>query len=153
MHPDRRVWVLPAVLAVFCLSVPAQLVFADRIAEPYPGLFQPAFHGVSQRNDHTVRFMAVTLSVDGQRIKPRDLIPDKDRRDILESLFPPHGRRARVDDASLRAMRRALARTVGTDPSELTVRWERRRFHLDTGQITRGKTLATYRVDLRRDAP
>ena len=153
MHPDRRVWVLPAVLAAFCLSIPAQLVFAERYDEPYPGLFQPAFHGDSQQDDHTVRFPAVTLSVDGRRITPQDLISNKSRREILETMFPPLGRRARVDDPALRAMRRTLARTLGTDPTELSVRWERRRFHLDTGQITRGKTLATYRVDLRGDAP
>ncbi len=153
MQPDRRVWVLPAVLAALVLSIPAQVRFASQVAEPYPGLFQPEFNGVSQReSDQTVRFTAVRLSVDGRRIEPSDLLPDvDDRGEVLTSAFPPDGDEAQVDAALRRSMRSALARRFG-DPEELFVRWERRRFHLDTVTFTTGKTLATHRVDLRGDA-
>ena len=144
-------WVLPVVLAAFCLSIPAQLVFADRIAEPYPGLFQPAFRGVSQSDNHTVTFPAVKLWVDGRRIRPADLVPDENRRDRLKSMFPPRGHQPRVNDSSRRMLRGNVARALGIRPSELVVTWQRRRFDLDTGQITRLRTLATYRFDLRED--
>jgi hypothetical protein len=145
------VWVLPAVLAALVLSIPAQVRFTSQVAEPYPGLFQPAFDGDAQRKDHTVRFTIVRLSVDGRSIEPSDLIPDPDdRRDVLRSAFPPDGGEAQVDDALRRSMRSALARRFG-DPGELSVTWERRRFHLDTVTSTKGKTLSSYRVDLRGD--
>ena len=145
-------WVLPAVLAAFCLSIPAQLVVADRIGEPYPGLFQPAFRGVSQSDKHMVSFPSVRLWVDGRRIRPADLVPDENRRDRLKSMFPPHGSEPRVGDSARRALRSNLARTLGIQPSELVVTWQRRRFDLDTGEITRLQTLATYRLDLREEA-
>jgi hypothetical protein len=147
--------VLPAVLAVLVVSLPAQVKFASLVAEPYPGLFQPAFNGTSQRNsDRTVKFTTVELTVDGRRIEPSDLIlEDDDRAEVLTTAFPLDGDEAQVDDATLRSMRSAVLRRLGTDPGELSVRWEHRRFHLDTGKITRGKTLATYRVDLSGDNP
>ena len=149
MQPDRRVWVLPAVLAALVLSIPAQVRFASQVAEPYPGLFQPAFREDSQSSDQTVRFTIVKLSVDGRPIEPSDLLPDADDTgEFLRSVFPPDGDEAQVDDALRRSMRSAVARRFG-DPGELSVTWERRRFHLDTVTITKGKTLATYRVDLR----
>ena len=152
MQPVRRVWVLPAVLVALVLSIPAQVRFASQVAEPYPGLFQPDFSGDSQRSsDQTVRFTAVKLSVDGRPVEPSDLLPDaEDRGEVLTSAFPPDGDEAQVDDALRRSMRSAVARRVG-DPGELSVSWERRRFHLDTVTFTKGKTLATYRVDLRGD--
>jgi len=154
VQPGRRVWVLPAVLAALVLSLPAQVKFASLVAEPYPGLFQPEFNGNSQRDsDRTVRFTIVKLTVDGRRLEPSDLIPeDEDRGEALTTAFPMDGDEAQVDEATLRSMRSAVRR-LGSDPGELSVRWERRRFHLDTGKITRGKTLATYRVDLRGDHP
>ena len=153
MQPDRRVWVLPTVLAALVLSIPAQVRFASQVAEPYPGLFQPDFSGDSQRKDQTVRFTIVRLSVDGRSVEPSDLLPDADDRgEVLASAFPPDGDEAQVDDALRRSMRSAVARRVG-DPAELSVTWERRRFHLDTVTITKGRTLATYRVDLRGDTP
>jgi hypothetical protein len=147
--------VLPAVLAALVVSLPAQVKFASLVAEPYPGLFQPPFNGNSQRDsDQTVKFTTVELSVDGRRIEPSDLIPeDDDRAEVLTSAFPLDGDEAQVDDATLRSMRSAVTRRLGADPGELSVRWEIRRFHLDNGKITRGKTLATYRVDLSGDNP
>jgi hypothetical protein len=149
------VWILPVVLAALVLSLPAQVKFASLVAEPYPGLFQPAFNGNSQRDsDQTVKFTTVELAVDGHRIEPSDLIPEDDERaEVLTTAFPLGGGDVKVDDATRQSMRSALARRFGTDPGELTVRWEHRRFHLDTGKITQGKTLATYRVDLRGDNP
>jgi hypothetical protein len=128
--------------------------FASQVAEPYPGLFQPDFSGDSQRSsDRTVRFTVVKLSVDGRRIEPSDLLPDvEDRSEVLTSAFPLDGDAAQVDDALRRSMRSAAARRFD-DPGELSVRWERRRFHLDTVSTTKGKTLATYRVDLRGETP
>ena len=153
MQPDRRVWILPAVLAVLVLSIPAQVRFASQVAEPYPGLFQPAFDGDAQRKDHTIRFTIVRLSVDGRPIESSDLIPDPDdRRDVLRSAFPPDGGEAEVDEALRRSMRSAVARRLG-DPGQLSVIWERRRFHLDTLKTTKGKTLGTYRLDLRGETP
>ena len=153
MQPDRRVWVLPAVLAALVLSIPAQVRFASQVAEPYPGLFQPDFSGDSQQKDKTVRFTIVRLSVDGRPMEPSDLLPDTDDRgEVLTSAFPPDGDEAQVDEALRRSMRSAVARRFD-DPGELSVTWERRRFHLDTVTFTKGKTLATYRVDLRGDTP
>ena len=154
MQPDRRVWVLPAVLAALVLSIPAQVRFASQVAEPYPGLFQPDFSGDSQRSsDQTVRFIDVRLSVDGRPIEPSDLLPDvDDRGEVLTSAFPLDGGEVQVDDALRRSMRSAAARRFD-DPGELAVTWQRRRFHLDTVTFTEGKTLATYRVDLRGDTP
>jgi len=153
VQPDRRVWVLPAVLVALMLSIPAQVRFASQVAEPYPGLFQPDFSGDSQRKDQTVRFTTVKLSVDGRRIEPSDLLPDaEDRGEVLTSAFPLDGGDAHVDDALRRSMRSAAARRFD-DPGELSVTWQRRRFHLDTVTFTDGKTLATYRVDLRGDTP
>lgn len=153
MEPDRRVWVLPAVLAALVLSIPAQVRFASQVAEPYPGLFQPAFDGDAQWKDQTIRFTIVRLSVDGRPIEPSDLFPDPDdRSDVLTSAFPQHGDDAHVDDALRRSMRSAVERKL-RDPGELSVTWERRRFHLDTVTFTKGKTLSSYRVDLRGDTP
>lgn len=153
MARDRREWVLPAVLLAFCLSIPAQLVFAHRFGEPYPGLFQPGFRGVSQSDTHTVSYPAVRLWADGRRVRPADLVPDENRSDNLKSMFPPHGNRPRVDDTLRRTLRGNLARASGTEPSELVVSWQRRRYDLDTGEIARLQKLATYRLDLREDAP
>ena len=144
-------WVLPAVLAALCLSIPAQLVLADRIGEPYPGLFQPAFRGVSQTGDHSVTFPSVRLWADGRRITSSDLVTSNDELARLKSLFPPREDRARVDDSLRRALRENLERSLGFGPRELVVTWQRRRFDLDTGQITRLRTLATYRLDLREE--
>ena len=155
MQPGRRVWILPAVLAVLVVSLPAQVKFASLVAEPYPGLFQPAFNGNSQRDrDRTVKFTTVELAVDGRRIEPSDLVPDDDvRAEVLTTAFPLDGGDVQIDDAMRQSMRSAVARRLGTDPGELSVRWEHRRFHLDTGKITPGRTLATYRVDLGGDNP
>ena len=153
MQPVRRVWVLPAVLVALVLSIPAQVRFASQVAEPYPGLFQPDFSGDSQWNDQTVRFTIVRLSVDGRRLEPSDLLPDADDPDeVLASAFPLDGGRIRVGDALRRSMRSAAARRFD-DPGELSVTWQRRRFHLDTMTFTEGKTLATHRIDLRGDTP
>jgi hypothetical protein len=146
------VWVLPAVLAALCLSLPVQLVFADRVAEPYPGLFAPAFHGVSQGKGHVVKLTKIELSVDGRRIDPDDILPGKPaRRDALLAHFPPDGDHASADDAARRALRSAVVRATGSDPRELTITWQRRLYDLDSGTYRRGKTLAHYQVDLRED--
>ena len=93
MPPDKRVWVLPAVLAALVLSVPVQVKFASAVAEPYPGLFQPFFTGVSQRkSDHTVKFVIVKLSVDGRPIEVFDLFPDVDHRARASGVDVPVGR-------------------------------------------------------------
>ena len=121
MQPERRVWVLPAVLAALVLSIPAQVRFTSQVAEPYPGLFQPAFDGDAQRNDQTIRFTIVRLSVDGRPIESSDLLPDADdRSDVLTSAFPLDGGEAQVDAALRRSMRSAVARRFG-DPGELSV--------------------------------
>ena len=152
MHPDRRTWVLPAVLAALCLSLPAQMVFADRVAEPYPGLFAPAFHGISQGKGHVVKLTSLELSVDGRRIDSDDLLPgDAARRDALLAHFPRDGDHAPVDDTTRNALRSAVMRAVGGDPRELTVTWQRRLYDLDSGTYRRGRTLAHYKVDLRED--
>jgi hypothetical protein len=153
VQPERRVWVLPVVLALLVLSIPAQVRFTSQVAEPYPGLFQPDFSGDEQRKDQTVRFTIVRLSVDGRPIEPSDLLPDvEDRSEVLTSAFPLDGGEPHVDDALRRTMRSAAARHFA-DPSELAVTWERRRFHLDTVTYTKGKTRSSYRVDLRGDTP
>jgi hypothetical protein len=148
VQQERRVWVLPAVLAVIVLSVPAQFMFATRHGEPYPGLFQPRFEGISQTDDRVVRFTAVRLSADGRHLDPTAAFP-AGKDELLSSTFPQHGDHARMDDATRRSIRKAVARALGSDPHELTVTWEHRRFHLDTGKITRGKPQASYRVNLR----
>ncbi len=153
MHPDRRVWILPAALAALILCLPIQALIAYEIAEPYPALIQPPFYGASQNKDGAVKFPFVRLWVDGQRVKPVDVLPRSDRREALQEMFPPRGKVAHVDAATLRRMRTNLELRSGTEPRELVVRWQERRFHLDTGKITRHQTTATYRVDLREDAP
>jgi len=153
VQPDRCVWVLPAVLVALVLSIPAQVRFASQVAEPYPGLFQPDFSGDGQRKDRTVSFTIVRLSVDGRKIEPSELLPGvEDRGGVLTSAFPPDGGEAQVDNALRRSMRSAVARRFG-DPGELSVTWQRRRFHLDTVTYTEGKTRSSYRVDLRGDIP
>lgn len=145
-------WVLPAVLAALCLSLPVQMVFADRVAEPYPGLFAPAFHGISQGKGHVVRLTSLELSVDGRRIDSDDLLPgDAARRDALLAHFPRDGDHASVDDTTRHALRSAVVRAVGSDPRELTITWQRRLYDLDSGTYRRGRTLAHYQVDLRRE--
>ena len=154
MHPDRRTWVLPAVLAALCLSLPVQLVFADRVAEPYPGLFAPGFHGISQGKGHVVKLTKLELSVDGRRIDPDDILPgDPAGRDALLAHLPRDGDHASVDDATRNALRSAVVRATGSDPRELTITWQRRLYDLDSGTYRRGKTLARYQVDLREDVP
>lgn len=152
MHPDRRVWVLPASLAALIVWMPVQALIESELAEPYPGLFQPPFWGASQNDDRTVKYPFVKLSVDGRRVRPADVLTRDDRRDALEQMFPPRGGVARADSATRRLMRMNLVRLSGHDPRELVVRWQERRYHLDTGTITRHQTTATYRVDLRRNS-
>jgi hypothetical protein len=147
------VWILPVVLAVIVLSVPAQMMFATRFDEPYPGLFQPRFQGISQTDDRVVRFSVVRLSADGRRLEPTDVFPAAEAQMALESTFPPDGHRAHIGAAKRRSIHDAVARALGSDPRELTVAWERRRFHLDTGKITRGKAQATYRINFREASP
>lgn len=153
VHPDRRVWVLPASLAALILWMPVQVLIEFEIAEPYPGLLQPPFWGASQNEDRAVKYPFVKLSVDGKRVRPADVLTRDDRWEALEHMFPPRGRIAHVDSATREMMRRNLARLSGTEPREMVVRWQERRFHLDTGEITRHKTTATYRVDLRGEMP
>ena len=152
MHPDRRTWVLPAVLATLCLSLPVQLVFADRVAEPYPGLFAPAFHGISQGKGHVVKLTRLELSVDGRRIDPDGILPgDAARRERLLAHLPRDGDHASIDDDTRNALRSALVRATGSDPRELTITWQRRLYDLDSGKYKRGRTLAHYKVDLREE--
>jgi hypothetical protein len=147
---DERAWVLPAVFLLMGLSLPAQLIVADNIAEPYPGLFQPAFRGVSQDDHRVERLEVLELALDGRRIRAFDVFPtDGNARVIFASVFPPEGDEARIDAVTRRSMRARLARRLDTDPATLTVTWRRRTLRLDSGKISRGSTLAHYRVDLR----
>lgn len=151
MRGETRVWVLPAVLAVICLSLPAQIVAADRVAEPYPGLFQPSFRGDAQDDHRVVHVEILEVALDGRRIRPSDVFPsDGNALGLFESLFPPHDDAARLDTATRKAILTKLTRRLDPDPHMLTVTWRRRDFHLDTGRISRGSMLARYRVSLRR---
>jgi hypothetical protein len=152
VHPDRRTWVLPAVLAALCLSLPVQLVYADRVAEPYPGLFAPGFHGISQGKGHVVKLTRLELSVDGRRIDPDDILPgDPAGRDELLAHLPRDGDQASVDAGTRNALRSAVVRATGNEPREVTITWQRHLYDLDSGKYKRGRTLAHYQVDLRED--
>lgn len=145
MERQARVGVLPVVFALVVLSVPAQMVFTERYDEPYPGLFQPFFYGVSP----TTEVKAVELTVDDRPIEPFDLFPaDGPARGIVASMFPPEGGEMRVDDKTRRSMRATLARHLGVAPRELMVTWESRRVDRDTGTVSDRSILARYRLDL-----
>jgi hypothetical protein len=145
-----RIWVLPLVFALAVLLLPLQQVLIDRFGEPYPGLTMPWFTGTAQV-DGRVKLTAVTVEVDGRRVDPRELQAGRVRhaRLFLSSMFPVNGGEARLDTRSRTAIRSTLPRGRGFAPRTLVVTWDRRWFHLGTGEITRGRMLSQYRVDLR----
>jgi hypothetical protein len=147
MTREQRVWVLPAMFALVILSLPVQMLFAARFSEPYPGLFQPFFYGDSQSGG-VIDVKAVEMEVDGRRIEPFDLFPaDGPAREIVSSMFPPGDGEMRVDEGTRTSIRATLASKLGTEPRELSITWERRRFDLATGKVSERSTLARYHLD------
>lgn len=149
----QRVWVMPSVFAVVALSLPAQLLFAERFSEPYPGLFQPAFLGDSQDDDRVMELAIPEIRIDGSRIEPFDLFPTdgSNAREVVLSMFPRNGD-MRVPDRTRRAMRSTLADRFDTNPGLLTVTWKRLVVDLESGTSTVGPTITAHRLDLRETA-
>lgn len=153
MEPVRqgaRVWVLPTVFALVVLAWPVQMVVADRVGQPYPGLFQPTFDEVPGHGE-AVKYRALVLEVDGREVDEKRLYPGTNpgrRFRLLEAMFPPHGGSPDVDARTQARMRSKFADDTGERPRILTATWQRRRFDLDTRRITVIRTLAEYRIDL-----
>lgn len=153
MDPVRRgarVWVLPTVFALVALSWPVQLVVADQVGQPYPGLFQPTFDEVPEHGE-AVRYRALVLEVDGREVDEKRLYPGTNpgrRFRLLEAMFPPHGGSTDVDARTRARMRSKFADRLDGQPRILTATWQRREFDLDTRRVSVVRTLAEYRIDL-----
>lgn len=149
-RPPTRVWVVPLVFALVGLSLPVQVYVKEHVSEPYPGLFQPRFSGVPSYGSK-VSFRDIVLKVDGRAIAEEEFLPGENsgkRRKVLESMFPPSGGTARVDDEFRARLRSRLADARDVEPRMLTATWERRRFNLDTRKTTVIRTLSEYEIDL-----
>jgi hypothetical protein len=135
--------VLPLVFTLAIVSLPLQTVFIDRYGEPYPGLTMPWFTGTAQVNGR-VKLTVVTVEADGQRVDPRVLQAGRVRhaRLFLRSVFPVNGGEARLDTRSRADIRSILARELGAAPRILVVTWDRRWFHLVSGEVDRGRLVS-----------
>ncbi len=154
MTSKARAWVLPSVFALLAASLPVQMAIADRLGEPYPGLFQPAFR-TSDQPRGTVRITVVRIAVDGRAVDVSDLFPGGNvghRRALLTSVFPTHQGDDVTDDALRSRLRANLVHTLGSSPRALSVTWRRSTYHLATGSITDERVLAEYHVDVSGDA-
>ena len=146
---ESRVWMLPAVFAVLAASLPIQIVFADRRSEPYPGLFMPAFYGDSQSNGK-VRLVTPDIRVDGRRASIGDVVgPGRPaiQREVLQGMFPVDKRAGQPSDVARRAVQDNLKRSLGGDPGELDVTWQRRRLSLANGTVAFDSVVSRYHVE------
>ena len=146
-----RVWVVPMVFALVGLSLPVQIYVAETVAEPYPGLFQPAFSNVPEQDGKVIKYRDLVLKVDGQRIDDDVILPGLNRgrqRNVFLSMFPPQGGSSAVDDETRARFRSRLADATGTDPQVLTAEWRRYRFNPDTRKSSVIRTLSRYSIDL-----
>ncbi len=149
-----RLWVLPMVFALVGLSLPVQIYIAETVAEPYPGLFQPAFSNVPDQDGKTFKYRDLVLKVDGRRIDDDVLLPGLNRgrqRKLLMSMFPPPGGSPAVDDETRSRFRSRLADATATDPQVLTAEWRRLRFNPDTRKSSVIRTMSRYSIDLTAD--
>ena len=150
MQSKSRVWVLPAVFAAVVLSIPVQLVLKERYGEPYPGLFQPAF-SASEQPRGTISLTIVRITVDGDAIEVAQLFPEGNtgqRRALLKSIFPTRQSDVSLNGDLRRRLRSNLVRSLDATPHVLSVTWERRRYRLASGSMTKPRILADYRVEL-----
>lgn len=153
MQSKSRVWVLPAVFALLAVSMPVQMVLKERFGEPYPGLFQPAF-SASEQPHGTISLTVAKMTVDGDVIDVAQLFPGGNtgqRRALLKSIFPTRHSDVVLDDDLRSRLRSNLVRSLGATPHVLSVTWERRRYRLASGLMTKAQILAEYRIDLSGD--
>lgn len=151
VQTTNRVWFVPAIFALVGLSLPVQELYARRVSEPYPGLFQPRFSEVLP-HDKAVVYSDVHMSVDGRPIDSETLLPQLNsgkRQEVIESWFPPESEEAQVDAESRQTLRSTLEDALGEDPQQLSVTWKRHRFGLESRRTTVLKTLAEYEIDLQ----
>jgi hypothetical protein len=153
MRSKSRVWVLPSVFALLAVSIPVQMVVKEHFGEPYPGLFQPAFSAFEQPHG-TISLTVVKITVDGKGIDEADLFPAGNtvqRLTLLKSIFPTHQADGVMDDDLRSRLRSNLVHSLGATPHVLSVAWERSRYRLASGSMTREGILAEYRIDFSGD--
>ena len=98
-----------------------------------------------------IKYRDITLKVDGRTIDGEVLLPGFNhgrRRQLLVSMFPPHGGSPAVDDETLARFRSRLADHLGAEPQTLTATWQRLRFNPDARTSSVIRTLSRYRIDL-----
>jgi hypothetical protein len=143
---------MPALFALVGLALPVELLIASRASEPFPGLFMPSFSDVPKIDDGGYHFSEATFAVGGESISPQTVfgIPEISRpRRLSRKHFPkePDGPIQLAPDVRS-AIAQNIAEATGRPPDTLEVTWERRRYDLDTGDVTVVRTYPSYEVTL-----
>ena len=147
---------MPAVFAVVTLSLPVQIMVSNRVSEPFPGLFFPAFRSVPELSDGRLSFSEASFIVDGTTtIDGKTLfgIPEINRVRRLSKRYFPRDPDHRIELSP--AMRASLvgniSRATGKAPHVLTVVWKDRRYDTATGKVANLHTDRPY--DVRLESP
>ena len=141
--------------AAAVLSLPVQLLLERAVGEPYPGLYQPGFGYVAQRDD-AVRLVepeVVVTYADGGReaLDATEALPP-DIGVLPQSVLKTVGRDERVaTDPRTRAWwaERLGERAPGRVPVEVVVRWVEVRYALADRTRTVDGERSRLRLDLR----
>lgn len=131
--------------------MPVQVYLYENVAEPYPGLFQPAFSAVPEQDGRGFKYRDIVLKIDGRTLDQEVLLPGLNygmRQQLLLSMFPPFGNAPNVDDATRAQFRSRLHDHLNADPQTLTASWQRFRFDPETRKTKVVRTLVEYRIDL-----
>ena len=150
-------WLIPAVFAAVTLSLPVQMMVASRIGEPYPGLFFPKFSTVPDLSDG-FQFNEVRFALpDGQQVQAQKVlgVAEVNRiRRLATRYFPRHPHGPVVLPQELReSILHRISVPSEPPPRQLEVTWVRRRYDLETREISDVRTLVSYPVDLGDSGP
>ena len=148
--PPRRTWVLPALFALVTLSLPAQMLVASRISEPYPGLFMPKFASVPDV-DGGLEFNEPSFTADGQPVTLAMLFGapkiNAEVQRLARRTFPREPDGPVELSPEVRSMIAGnLAQVTGQAPRTLEVTWKRRRYDVESRTTTDLRTISSYDV-------
>ena len=150
--PPRGTWVLPMLFALVTLSLPAQMLVASRVSEPFPGLFMPKFASVPDV-DGGLEFNEPSFKADGQPVALHTLFGaakiDAEVQRLARRTFPrePDGPVELSPDVRAMIVDN-LSRATGQAPRTLEVTWKRRRYDVESRRTTDLRTISSYEVML-----
>jgi hypothetical protein len=138
---SRRTVAVRVVFAAAVLTLPAQMLVRQVVAEPYPGLYQPSFGGVPQQGDAaTTLEPEITVHFADGRTEAwtsEDVLPPTPvlENEVMRKAFT--GAAPAQDPETLRWLRdRILARSPGSDPASVVIAWQEVEYDFVTGDRT-----------------